>query len=500
MPVTVRVGSGVFTIPDDRQHVLVEERVELRNKERIRTTYTFNLPDEKVVVRVFAMPYQDPGPLGSRSQEEESVLPAKPLRFDQRNCYVQDIEDFLVNDDGCRPGDKPHKKYGNYAEWKSAQEKENYTEWKPAQEKKYKEGKEEGWGRYTNVSSTPNYRYQKASRKKPSKSMSEAIYGKEGEIPMSDLTTGTRVRVPGREGGHSLGTVVEVDPKQQLFDNKQVLLCMDLFHGGNKAHPETCGEGHGQIVRKSKLSYCKFSTADKVYEKLPLHVGMYAPRSFKHDNIKFGSGAVGRVTRIGKDRVTLRWYNVLGIKAPFWVPLAKVQWCYFDPNNFDIMGVWHSYGGDAGSVGDILVYDSDVVKMVGSDGRDNRHVVARGTILKRTNSERYDAYDGPNRGIKVQIMSGASPAIIGRELVVSRREVYPFENPFIKSGNTVEIVADLTFRKKSLQGRKGVVILSTDLDGDIGIEFPEDIGAGSLDGVGREGRCLYLPTDSVKKI
>jgi hypothetical protein len=138
--------------------------------------------------------------------------------------------------------------------------------------------------------------------------------------------------------------------------------------------------------------------------------------------------------------------------------------------------------------------------MVGDGSRVTKYAVARGAILKRISSDKYDSDDGVGRGIMVRVMSGTSPDIIGRKLVVNKREVYLFKNTFIEAGNIVEVIANLTFRKKNLQGQRGEVILGTDLDGDIGMEFPEDIGAGSLDGVGREGRCLYIPTDSVREI
>jgi hypothetical protein len=56
------------------------------------------------------------------------------------------------------------------------------------------------------------------------------------------------------------------------------------------------------------------------------------------------------------------------------------------------------------------------------------------------------------------------------------------------------------FKKKNLQRSRGKVILATDFEGDVGIQFLEDIGAGSLDGIGKEGRCLYIPVESVEKV
>ena len=50
-----------------------------------------------------------------------------------------------------------------------------------------------------------------------------------------------------------------------------------------------------------------------------------------------------------------------------------------------------------------------------------------------------------------------------------------------------------------LQGEKATVILPVDPDGDIGVVFKENIGAGSLDGMGPNGHCLYIPEKSLKK-
>ena len=62
----------------------------------------------------------------------------------------------------------------------------------------------------------------------------------------------------------------------------------------------------------------------------------------------------------------------------------------------------------------------------------------------------------------------------------------------------VEITAEINFKKRSLKGMVGEVILSTDRDGDVGIELKEDINAGSLDGVGKGGHCIYIEASLVK--
>ena len=47
---------------------------------------------------------------------------------------------------------------------------------------------------------------------------------------------------------------------------------------------------------------------------------------------------------------------------------------------------------------------------------------------------------------------------------------------------------------------RAVVVLPLDQDGEIGLQFEEDINAGSLDGYGQDKRCLYIHHSAIEKV
>jgi hypothetical protein len=129
------------------------------------------------------------------------------------------------------------------------------------------------------------------------------------------------------------------------------------------------------------------------------------------------------------------------------------------------------------------------------DDQDHEHVVPGGTVVEllEYSGDRYKTWH-------CRIIGGCSDFLVGQTLRIraSHMKTHPKPDMFYRPGQTVEIVAEIDFRKKPLQGMKGKVILSTDAEGDVGIEFKEDIGAGSLDGIGREGHCIYIEASLVK--
>ena len=69
----------------------------------------------------------------------------------------------------------------------------------------------------------------------------------------------------------------------------------------------------------------------------------------------------------------------------------------------------------------------------------------------------------------------------------------PFPHRFFRVGETVRVSESVSYRQRNLQGLSGTVLLCTDQDGDVGVEFSQDLKAGTLDGIGETGRCLYVP-------
>jgi len=86
------------------------------------------------------------------------------------------------------------------------------------------------------------------------------------------------------------------------------------------------------------------------------------------------------------------------------------------------------------------------------------------------------------------------------KVVLSRLRLKPFEHAWFDKGDKISVSKEVNFRKRNLKGLQGKVLLPTDADGDVGVEFKVDLGAGTLDGIGADGRCLFIPAASLEKI
>lgn len=100
----------------------------------------------------------------------------------------------------------------------------------------------------------------------------------------------------------------------------------------------------------------------------------------------------------------------------------------------------------------------------------------------------------------VEIVSCPTLELLGGSATVADRLLEPLETPelFFAKGKEVQVTAEVSFRGLSLRGKRAKVILPTDPEGDVGLEFPENLRAGSLDGLGRSGYCLYVKADALK--
>lgn len=308
---------------------------------------------------------------------------------------------------------------------------------------------------------------------------------------MNRLVTGYRVRIsdPLGEEKYAYGTVAEI--KDQL-PKGHVLLCMDQPSEHYVDFPDVCGENHGYLTPSAHLRGTNFRTREAAYEGLPEHIGLFNPEPFDQDNVHFPRHSVGRIITMAAESVTCVWKNVKELKGqPFRVAKDSLRWCRFNPETNTVSRTWYT-AQMPHSPGDILVYWSDKPHMISGSRRG--YPITRGVLL------RHVSHDPENRGLIVTALSGMPEEYIGVKVKIPKNSVRKFEEPFIDVGEEVEIVAEVMFKKQNLQRSRGTVILATDFEGDIGIQFPEDIGAGSLDGIGKEGRCLYIPAGSVEKV
>src|SRR5574338_983106 len=273
------------------------------------------------------------------------------------------------------------------------------------------------------------------------------------------------------------------------------------------------GPGRGVVVNRDRLEPVapRSQWSSKLwYKNAPSGLAVHFPKELVVDSVLFSPHDVGRIVGQRSDSsntLSVQWMNkecehfsphtaVLDknekVRNCYYVPLGMLRLCAVNPNTWQIL---HSFGqlGPEMHVfkpGDVVVYNSD--KSFRAPGGEGKIInVGRGSIIRVEKDDGGGAFHG-------RLVGGCMSEALGNVVGVDRRLVIPFEHPWIEKGQVITVTAEITFRKRALQGNKGKVLLSTDAEGDVGVEFPEDIGAGSLDGEGKDGHCLYLPAGALK--
>lgn len=259
------------------------------------------------------------------------------------------------------------------------------------------------------------------------------------------------------------------------------------------------------IKRDLRLISGEHEGDSSAWEGVPKHIGVFVPNSFEHDGVDFISGVTGRIIEInaGSGMVTVRWnfecskfwtHEDTGTRNCFQVPLMNVQMARLKGIDGTLLQPWPLNPGKENpfKVGDLVeIHAGRHVSYCDPEGHEK--LLLTGAIGKIT--AQYDP-----RTWQVKICGGVDPIIFDIEVMVRRDFMVHLQDPdsFYPRGTEVEICAEIDFRKAPLKGKRAKVILPTDTDGDIGLEFPEDLKAGSLDGVGKEGHCLYVEASAVK--
>jgi len=346
--------------------------------------------------------------------------------------------------------------------------------------------------------------------------------------PRSGSITGSRVIInPSSTNGGYTGTVVGYVPEMEedrYNSQTDVLVCLDEYNRHHTSYPQYTGAGHGCAIGRSNLTKLR----NPKWGQVPEGVGVYVPSSFEHDGVTFRAGEKGRIVEfndtpkkkiginwnksrgcfgIRKDSQGVRWTNI------WFVPRSAVKIGFCESGDLtQNMVIWPEDAGGIHehkfNIGDLVTVPANSVRKqrrsaftsVRDSNDDERSVLPGGTVLEIISPS--DA-----SGVwRCQILGACDTRLIETNTDVYQSELTPLSHPerFFRVGQTVEITAEIDFRVTAtskiitLQGKKGTVVLPTDGDGDVGIEFPEEIGAGSLDGAGAEGRCLYVGASGVK--
>lgn len=241
---------------------------------------------------------------------------------------------------------------------------------------------------------------------------------------------------------------------------------------------------------------------DSSWTGVPQQVGVYTTRNFSHDGVVFPIGTVGRVVRFLKyPLVGVMWNNpAIPSRAAERFRLWEVPTGYFSFGFVDLPGgkVISAWSGTAPSpsalksnfkVGDVVTYV--FAKPFPVTGRAARtRSMVRGTVLV------VDGIDGAMT--TATIIGNCQEQIIGVGVKIGSSALSLFPFTWIGEDKKVRVMEEVTFRKKSLRDQIGLVLSSTDQDGDVGVQFLEDIGAGSLDGLGQDGKCLFIPSKALE--
>lgn len=512
MPCDVSIDNHIHHIPDG-PHTIQTTDHDGPKMMQIRKEYQFNFPISRVRVKTWET--NSPS-WWSGSQADDSMVCQPKLVDDQ----IFNLSKFIVKADqqAKDPGAPlmyPEHKFGKV---KNSFGQEEYETWQRS-EAEQKMGRTYKKRLYDSKS----VRRSLLQRRKAREARNDVEAVVEAVMEKPELVTGTRIKVsdPTRRLGnepYAYGTVIELKEYPRQHQGK-TLVCMD------EPNPETfrdgdskCGRGYGYFIETRRLKPLA-SSGRGSFRNVPDHVGVTTSMGFKHDGKIFPPYTVGRLLYIAEDAepnggmATVTWFNLPGGKKGTWegndgkkvyencfnVPSHLLRWCWFNPQSYKVRNIWYTTVSEF-KEGDYLVYRGERALAVPSLHLSNElgleripYFVTKGVVL------RHAGWDQSHQSIIADIVGGMPPETWGQKLSFRKNDLRLLDDAYLPPGQKVEVVAEITFKKKNLQGRIGRVILPTDEDGDVGVEFPEDIGAGSLDGAGEQGRCLYVPANTLKE-
>lgn len=323
------------------------------------------------------------------------------------------------------------------------------------------------------------------------------------------LRIGSRVKIlkgaPGDLPSPVLATVALTTGTCNSLIPDQLLLCLDRPSKAANARPDLVGFNFGWY---SSTKIVTVLPGD--YSSLPDHVVLLAKQTFDHDGVRFHRcTAFGKPLRFSAtgDRVTVSWnFTYHGFRTEenpsagrihhncWTVPYEYLSWGIV--KNEEVTCAWpQDHPPQKGSLvaGEYayLTGEGARVEYVGLHGPEV-YQLSMGAILQIVEVKGNHAH--------VVVAGGAPQEIIGLRTMVMEPYLAPIDmETFFEKGGRVEIVAPVEFKGRNLQGLAGTVILPTDPDGDVGIQFDAPVDGGSLDGMGRNKHCLYVPGKVLKK-
>ena len=336
-------------------------------------------------------------------------------------------------------------------------------------------------------------------------------------VKLPKYYTGLRVSVSGIGAGRKIATILNLPdgpPEGHLA------ICLDVPVDPDISDYELTmltGSGYGRFVPKDRVRILEDQSTFAAFQHVPLHVGVVIIGDGRVDHVDFKVGQTGRLVMQpngSEPRLMVNWShpnkNFYDVGQRFdakqqGVPQGRYTNCWQVPRNIlafcrmDGMNRAIAYWPNSEERGDDSPWEKgDFLRMlIAEPQRVTNGVrnfrISPGTIV------RYQGRVDRSKS-QVTLASGCDSAIFGIPAIISTKGLEKLEEEFIDVGGEVEITATISFRKRDLKGMKAVVILPLDQDGEVGLQFKEDIEAGSLDGHGENKRCLYVHHKAMRKI
>lgn len=230
---------------------------------------------------------------------------------------------------------------------------------------------------------------------------------------------------------------------------------------------------------------------------LPYTLGVAVTNTFEHEGRVFSTGQVGFLASRAKNGSTIQvhWHKYENLnRFSWWIPQDKVRLCVLkrvedDSGRIAIQTIFEPLGS-ASSLSPIV--EGCVVNYVGLDPPASPQGAM---LLTGASAVALSNFSGKPHEVGIVSHDGHNRFKVCRgdlELLTA----HPGELPSswrLRPGTKVKIKASLRFKRLDLQGRHGKILFAPDLYNDVGVEFEENLGAGSLDGAGRHGHCLFIP-------
>jgi len=466
--------QDTFTLTDHGEHSLIERFTDPVNKNITIKKYTF-FPEghpnqDRARVEVFEYGAQD-------IQSAKSMYEAVPAK----NTYFVPIDELEVNDSSSNVNS-------------SAEEPVSYwnKDSQPAPPRLA----------YMEYGKTIFFNLPK-SKQERSNSVSSAF------------TVGERVSfVRGESQNPCLGTVIQPQsPYHTVVVSDSYHKSFERFVLDPEISQYEIPKGYVGVLRNDSLTRMD-TYLPSAWLDCPNWIGVKVKSEFTHDGVDFNITHKGNIVSIDFSRrlACVSWshtdplfYTNVSSKNLFAVPLEHIQlvtfcWEAAWPNGkgkkatepYSFLALWPDFPQVKSSfnVGDLYITSRDgkTTRVRAADG--SQGLVGDGAVVMITVSD--------SKNPECVIVSGASDNVIGTKFRVPAKHLIPMKHNFFGTNTDVEVVAEVIFRKKDLRGKKGRVVLPTDADGDVGIQFFEEIGGGNLDGAGLDGKCLYLQAGALK--